>query len=194
MELMSDMVDRRSLRQAPHKVAEASRLCSLAPMAGPRKPRSRPGARGFTVLEMMVVISIIVILTAMVIAVGMSVKTNSQRKLTTVTLKALQTLYTSYLQEMGRAANTSDANGSTVSTTLSFLTNAALMPQLKGSLNAIPASAFVSSTTVNDGFGNPIALVVSGAPHVPYFQSSGPNGTMGTTASPDADDIFSYDP
>ena len=121
------------------------------------------GPRGFTLIEMMVVIAIIVILAAAVIALGTALKANAQLKQTKVTLKALKALYTSYVQEMGGEAP--DIN--------TLVKNGLAMPQLKGSLSSLPSNALNYSTStnsyvVNDGFGFPIVY----APMAPPAASS----------------------
>jgi len=150
--------------------------------------------RGFTLIEIMVVIGIIVVLVAVVIAVGSSVKTKGQVSQTKIILKGLTAIYESYLLEGATAQTTTGAGP--VNT---LITNALQMPALKRAVSALPQSAIQNTGTlaapvyqVNDGFGNAIQFVyvsTAGATRSWYFQSAGPNGSMG-----DADDIYSYDP
>ncbi len=116
---------------------------------------------------MLVVVSIIVILASVVIAVGVAVKTNSQRAQTKVTLKALMTLYNSYVQETGTTAASTDTNPA------NFISIARQMPQCAKAINALSAAINPSNSTVVDGFGNLIVMQNSMG-RAPAFQSYGP--------------------
>ncbi len=148
--------------------------------------RSKQSVRaGFTIIEILVVVSIIVILVAMVIAVGAGVKSSAQRNQTKLTLKAMKAVYDSYVLETGQSDTTNQAAPV-------FLSVAASMPSLSKAMNAMPANSY-SNGAAYDGFGNKIFIANTTTKGV-YFQSAGPNGVMGTQATPDSDDMFSYDP
>jgi prepilin-type N-terminal cleavage/methylation domain-containing protein len=143
-------------------------------MANARQTRT---ARGFTLIEILVVISIIIILVGTVLAIGAQVRVKSQIHQTKVTLKALDSALKEYMATGG--AEPADAS------TTDFVTKFNTIPACKRILGGLPGGG-----TVSDGFGNAIIYHQATSMSKPgYFQSNGPNGLPN-----DSDDIFSYEP
>jgi prepilin-type N-terminal cleavage/methylation domain-containing protein len=147
--------------------------------------------RGFTLIEILVVISIIIILVGTVLAIGTQMRTAAQIRQTKVTLNTLKLAMKDYLD----AGNPEPADNSATDYYTKFLS----VPSCKKVLSGMPA-AQNGGTQVLDAFGNAIIYRASAAGKQWYFQSAGPNGVMGyvpksdgTTVPPDNDDIFSYD-
>lgn len=139
--------------------------------------------RGFTLIEILVVISIIIILVGTVLAIGTQMRTAAQIRQTKVTLNTLKLAMKDYLD----AGNPEPLDNSATDYYTKFLS----VPSCKKVLSGMPAAG---GTQVLDAFGNAIVYHASSAGKQWYYQSSGPNGVMGTITVPDNDDIFSYDP
>jgi len=144
-----------------------------------RVPRTIIRRRGFTLIEIMVVVAIIVILIGIVVAVGSYVKGSSQLKQTTTTFAALEGAMQDYLKDNPEPPPTkwfvalkSDAK------------TAATLETLPGYKNG----------QILDGYGSPIVYVpsttVNGTVKGGYFVSPGPDGRMGNAAD-DKDNLFS---
>lgn len=145
---------------------------------------SRSRKRGFTLIEILVVVAIIIILVAAVIAIGSYVKQNGQRGLTKTTLKNLEGM----LDEFKTLTD-----GNIPSSGENFANAFTKVPALQKQLGELPSGTVVienSNTKVKDGFGNNIELVVQSAQFPRTgFRSKGPNGKGG-----DTDDIYSWEP
>jgi general secretion pathway protein G len=135
--------------------------------------KNRPAARGFTLIEVLVVVSIIVILAAIGLAVGVQVKRTASERATKATLEVLDQAMMTYLKD------NKDPGGAW----LTALQAAGLMP----------TSVKIASGTVNDGYGNPILYEHPANQPNGFFHSYGPDGKTGLQGSTDysADDLFS---
>lgn len=157
---------------------------------------------GFTLIEVLVVISIIVILMAITIAVAQEVRQNSEVNLTKATLKDLQDGLSAYRGKTHQVPPNMAA----------FLTDYQDLYAYPGGirpniLSKIPQELIVAGpiTTpygtpqgvagVNDGFGDAIIYVPTGA-NAPYFESGGPPAApaAGTSVPSYPDPIYSYSP
>jgi prepilin-type N-terminal cleavage/methylation domain-containing protein len=146
--------------------------------------------RGFTLIEVLVVIGIIVILVSIVIAVGAAVRSSSQRSQTMSMLRILDGLYAHYRDttnnDMSFALNHATTSPYPVDpyvTLQQFLFSASKFPDMNKTLLAFgsaytPASSnYVEQMggtpsvgdppSLIDAFGNPMAMVV-------YSDNSGP--------------------
>ena len=149
---------------------------------------NRGGARralGFTLIEVMVVVAIIIILIGAVIAIGAQIRTSSMISTTRGALQNLEQASAQYKLETG----------------IDFAPTSASDIYVK--LMAVPSCQKIvlklnqqliddSNKLILDSWGNAIqykAMGASGAPPLRgYFYSRGPNGVDG-----DADDILSTD-
>jgi prepilin-type N-terminal cleavage/methylation domain-containing protein len=132
---------------------------------------ARGSARGFTLIEVMVVVGIIVILAGIMVAVGVAVKRTAAERSTKAALTTLDSAMTLFLKD-----HPEPSTANWLAALQSYPDSAAVLRKLKA-----------TSTGVPDGYGNNIKYI----PSVPgvkpgYFQSSGPDGQMGNT-----DDLFS---
>jgi prepilin-type N-terminal cleavage/methylation domain-containing protein len=179
--------------------------------------------RGFTLIEMLVVIAIIMILMAVLVAVGSGVRDNANRRNTLAQLKALDGLMKDYLAE-GNAEPQPPASWPYTSIdigTWSPTINPASDPyNWLAAMKTSPTIAkklgvFKIETDSNwpktgpdheimtDGYGSAIRYVPS-TDHAPgYFLSSGPDQRFNKTdmtkvrpgtEPPRPDDLYSYDP
>jgi len=138
----------------------------------PRNPRR---ASGFTLIELMVVIAILLILAVVVLAVGSNVKQRAQINKTKTTLTALQGILDDYERDTTVSYNI--VNKDSTAYVASFLA----YPKTK---DAITRLITPGSNVVNDGFGRPIQIV-----NTPKrgFMSLGSSGNGG------GDAIYSWD-
>ncbi len=176
------------------------------PPASPRRIASRPGTgpRGFTLIEMMVVVAIIVILAGLTIVVGVQVKRYSQEKATNLTLSILAHDMSDYLTKGNaepamNAAFAGNPTGGTAPTT-GWQTDLLLYDT---TLQSQPTS---STGVIVDAYGNPIQYIPTGwvatvsgttvkfvasvgAPG--HFVSYGPDGKFEPTGT--SEDLISPD-
>ena len=181
-------------------------------------------SRGFTLIEVMVVVAIIVILMAITVSVGISVKANAAIRSTHATLKSLEGMMKDYLAT-GSPEPTVQAWSGTAPYLTSNPTRAYAQtspasdvygwvlllqadPRFAKQLNNLTKSsdsAPTPHTVILDAFGTPIRYV----PFDPttkkegYFVSAGPDRVFATEnpsqyspalASGTNDDLYSYDP
>jgi prepilin-type N-terminal cleavage/methylation domain-containing protein len=144
--------------------------------------RRRQTGRGFTLIEVMIVVGIIVILAGIGLAVGLGVKRQSSDQVTKTTLKALDMAMGAFLKDHPEPKDLppDDKN---------WLKGLQLTGQL-------PKSLKTSATGVQDGYGNDIHYIpafskpstIKGWTAKPtgFFWSYGPDGAAGGD-----DDIFS---
>ncbi len=138
--------------------------------------RRRGGPSGFTLIEVLVVMAIIVILVAGVVTVGLSIRQTAQRRSTMATMTMLDGMRADYEVRVGKAPQTGTG----------FWNDFVLYPDFKSKLTGLGTAYFDPSRGVLDGFGNPISFVTSPREG---FQSNGPDGQPNTT-----DNIYSWDP
>jgi prepilin-type N-terminal cleavage/methylation domain-containing protein len=133
------------------------------------KPKFREARRGFTLIEVLVVVSIIVILAAIGLAVGLQVKRSAADHATKETLDALDGAMILFLKEHPEP------------------TDATWLNALQAS-NMLPGSIKSSGGPVLDGYGNAIHYEPSNPPAKPtgFFHSYGIDGTANTD-----DDVYS---
>lgn len=134
--------------------------------------RQRIGTRrrGFTLIEVMIVVGIIVILAGIATVVGVQVKRSAAERSTKATLDTLDQAMGVFLKD-----HPEPAAGTTAFVKALQATNPNVIKNLKG------------TTTVLDGYGKPIYYLPSSPGKPGYFQSFGPNGLQG-----DQDDLFSH--
>jgi prepilin-type N-terminal cleavage/methylation domain-containing protein len=169
----------------------------------------RTGSRGFTLIEMMVTVGIILVLATLLLTVGSSVRRNSQITTTRAELKALEGIAEQFERE------TSQPLGVVAGVTkCTFYDNAGQGPGAKDTNSAAPnfveilyrypatkdqlvnlvgdklhIDPTLGKSYILDGFGYPIHFVpVGGNPFssgtaatAEYFRSSGPDGTTDWT-------------
>jgi prepilin-type N-terminal cleavage/methylation domain-containing protein len=169
-----------------------------------RRPSPTSGRRrGFTLMEILVVIGIIVALAAISIFVGSAVKKQSTRKATLATLTTLQHVLDEYLKDNNPepglvnpvAASPAPAPlpgkpTNPQSDVVNYVL--ALRATAGAKVDKIPMGDSGTYKTFLDGFGNPIHFVPSTEPNNPvhraYFFSPGPDGVADND-----DDISSLD-
>ena len=154
--------------------------------------------RGFTLIEILVVISIIIILVGTVLAVGTQMRANAQVKQTRATLQALNSALIAYMADGNAEPNGADptiALSGQLGTAIIFTQFVADLQSSASSKKVIlslpMASYGAGGRSINDGFGYAILYMKSNTAtgRAGYFQSAGADGVMGT-----GDDLFSYDP
>ena len=147
----------------------------------------------FTLIEMLVVIAIIVILVGSVVAIGNNIRANSQIRQTKLTLQLLDQAAEAYRMSNGGVEPGPSGTAVIVSNSdFGFRSS----PEAMRILQKLPPAVWSGSSAFYDAWGNAIQYVQAGYTTAilrGYFQSAGPDGQMGTPASPNADDIFSYD-
>jgi general secretion pathway protein G len=132
------------------------------------------GRRGFTMVEMVVVVGIIMILAGVTVAVGVALKRKGADALTRTTLKSLD-------GAMGELLKSSpEPNDLNWYRALQSLPDGAKVLKAQGPRN--------TGSAVLDGYGSPIHYIPSAPPTKPmgYFWSYGSDGVPST-----ADDVFS---
>jgi type II secretory pathway pseudopilin PulG len=174
-------------------------------------------ASAFTIIEILVVVGIIVILAAITVSVGSSVKTNAAIRSTHVTLKTLEGVMKDYLAA-GNPEPTPPATwpyptttppGSYAPTTpasdpINWVIALRANPEYSKKLDALPHGQDIAATpnvVILDAFGTPIRYVPynSTTKKEGYFQSAGPDRLFTTESSPPTpaplpDDLYSTDP
>ncbi len=164
---------------------------------------------GFTLIEILVAVSIIIILAGITVAVGNGAIKNAKIKKTLALLKTVESIVEKYETDTGTklVTNSTGVVGTTFPSSTAEPTDnyAAILnryPATKEMMAKLGSSVSVSSTgyvTIRDAWGNPINFFPSGwggATRM-YLRSSGPDGQSDFTDSSKAvnnDDIFSYEP
>ena len=160
--------------------------------------RNGPRRKGFTLIEILVVISIIIILVGTVLAVGTQMRANAQIKQTRATLQALNSALIAYLADGNTEPNGADptlalgGQRGTPAIFTQFVSDLQGNNSTKMVIFSLPMGSYgVAGKSINDGFGYPILYMKANTTNgrAGYFQSSGADGVMGT-----GDDLFSYDP
>lgn|GEM_PF-3293006 len=161
-------------------------------------------ARGFSIVEMVVVLIIVGILIGMGYAIGAKVRESSEVALTRTELSVLSS-------ELVRLEHRTGVVPPNMAAFLQEDQQMYLQPGPKGGwivgrclINQLPLSVLVQGTmagpggsqvvyvaAIRDGFGTPIKMVASPlqSPRAPFFFSAGPDRTYFTP-----DDIYSYSP
>jgi prepilin-type N-terminal cleavage/methylation domain-containing protein len=151
----------------------------------------RRAGRGFTLIEVMIVVGIIVVLGAIALAVGMQVKRSAAETATKTTLKALDLAMGAFLKDHPEPPDV-PPNDTT------------WFPALQAT-GHLPKTLKIVGNNVQDGFGNNIHYIPANQiPFIgttPYpgwtakpngiFWSYGPDGVPGPSSSGPGDDIFS---
>lgn len=130
---------------------------------------------GFTLIELMVVIAILLILAVITLAVSSNVKQRAQINKTKFTLNILQGILNEYERDTGTVFNITEND-----TTL-YVTTLKNYPKTKDSIAKMLAE---NGNEVNDGFGRPIQIITNPKRG---FMSTGPSGPGGS------DPIYSWD-
>lgn len=167
-------------------------------MANRRIARRRAG-RGFTMIEIMIVVGIIIILAGIGIAVGLQVKRSSADQSTRATMEALRGAMGLYLKEH---AEPSDGRTAWFQALQSYPSTKVLLDNMKLHYTSPQPNSGVAPVPdgVYDGYGNQIeyrrskaATATSPAQTNGYFVSGGPDGNIGLVNGVNygADDIFS---
>jgi prepilin-type N-terminal cleavage/methylation domain-containing protein len=125
---------------------------------------------GFTLIEILVVVSIIIILLGAVVAIGSNIRNSSYAR---ATQGILQTL--AQAAKQFRDTTKKEVSGG-------YLGDFKSVPQCLQIINRIPASN-VTGSTVLDAWGNAIIYNTSTSANLPegYFQSIGPDGIANNT-------------
>jgi prepilin-type N-terminal cleavage/methylation domain-containing protein len=147
-------------------------------MTNQTRARRRAG-RGFTMIEIMIVVGIIVILASIGLAVGLQVKRSSADQSTKATLKTLDMVMSGYLKDHPEPSVIDD--------------DKEWVKKLQAAGN-LPTSLKFSDDKqkVLDAYGNPILYVPSKANQPNgFFKSCGPDGVKDDLANRGNDDIFS---
>jgi general secretion pathway protein G len=143
--------------------------------------------RGFTLIEILVVVAIIVILVGAVIAIGSNIRSSSMRQATQGELQALEAAAEAYRLERGDLP-ASFGDG----TYFGILMSDPASRKAVQKINPVLFDDAKNPTRVNDSWGNRIQYQPAGPNGSPplrgYFFSCGPNGSAN-----DADDIRSGD-
>jgi prepilin-type N-terminal cleavage/methylation domain-containing protein len=182
---------------------------------------SRPaGRRGFTLIEVMVVIAILVILAALLVAVASGVIGTSKGRQTHATLHVLDGVMQTYLKDgnpepddpnlSGYSANTDMQKTNPVSDATRWVKalradpdGAKGLSQLKSANVPDPDVPNAIATVIVDAWGTPIRYVPydKDTKKSGYFESAGPDGQFLTTTDPPPapaklppDDLYSTDP
>lgn len=177
--------------------------------------------RGFTLIEIMMTVAIIVILMAVVIAVSSNVMRNAQENQTKVTLKQLVGIASAYERDTGLSLISTgptsplatyagvspfDDNGSESPpyiNTAAFIKAVGALPELNKQLVAMGTKIYVIDPSdpkknrmiVLDGFQQQIRFRTVGTPPTSYyFSSDGPDGIINTASKTSLDDIVSNQP
>ncbi|MCL2639902.1 MAG: type II secretion system GspH family protein, partial [Phycisphaerales bacterium] len=154
---------------------------------------------GFTLVELMIAITIIALLGGIITAVGLSAQVNAKRRTTRVTLKALDVIMKEYIDAGNPEPIAPPPNDEAMQTTYwvkALRASPDIAKKLSGYVKDKDNSGvmvvfdsfgtpikYVRATTVNsDGTGN---IIKPG-----YFQSAGPNRAFENPG----DDLFSTDP
>jgi prepilin-type N-terminal cleavage/methylation domain-containing protein len=127
--------------------------------------------RGFTLIEIMVVVSIIIILAAIGLGVGAAVRRAGADRQTKTNLDTARQVMSEYLKNH---AEPSAANAI-----------AALLAQDRTAILSLPG-ATKNPPEIDDGYNNAIQYVPGSSGRPGYFRSPGPDGQPNT-----ADDVFS---
>ncbi len=160
--------------------------------------------RGFTLLEMMVVLAVIGVLISIGIAVAAQVLQTSDRKLTMMELHDLNdallllehrtggqpTSIVDFLTQYQRMYIYQDSNG-VWRQRPNLLTELPQNLVVSGQISVPNGGTMRGIMQVNDGYGHQLLLFASTLqnPHAPCFISAGPDGYYNTP-----DDLHSYDP
>lgn len=159
--------------------------------------------RGFSLIEMLTVLLVISILAGIALAVGTEVTQSSQRSLTGVELKNLQSALDTYRHKTGLIPPTMSSFLTAYQALYAYQDSSNLWHERANVLTNLPANMVVSGTItmplggtmsaitqVNDAYGDAIEYIpyASINPHTPFFVSFGPSRVVG------AGNIYSYDP
>jgi prepilin-type N-terminal cleavage/methylation domain-containing protein len=130
--------------------------------------RRRRAGRGFTLIEIMIVVGIIVILAGIGLAVGLQVKRSSADQQTKATMKALDGAMGAYLKE------NKEPGSDWFQALQSYPDSKRVLQSLK-----LHFSAAAVPDGVLDGYGSMIEYMKSNPPKQPngFFRSKGSDGT-----------------
>ncbi len=139
---------------------------------------SRP--RGFTLVEILIVISIIVILVATVMAIGTNIRAGAQIRQTKLTLTTLQAALDKYINEGNAQPGDNSATD--------FVGKFRSTPDIWKVVEKLPTQGSGASVSFNDGFGTPIKYFTGNSTSAGaiknqsdkngYFVSGGPDGII----------------
>lgn len=149
--------------------------------------RQRDNRQGFTLIELMVVITIMVILAAIAVGVGMYANSESMKKQTQTTEKIALHLAQSYCEITGSYPTSVAALVSAIS--FSGTTTNDKYATMRNQLRNMSRDTFNGSNTFYDAWGRALQYSSTGSVSGgPLFTSAGHNGVFG-----DKDDIRSDD-
>ncbi len=160
------------------------------------RPASRPAGRGFTLVELMIVLFILGVLVTLVVSVGRYVLNESSKQKTAAALKLLNSALLEYHEQKGAYPDDTDPNGKTPSfdgDDEKALRNAAIysskgmvheLMEVKASkafLDDLPADMINRAEGyVKDGWDRPMAYLPDGGmANRPVVISAGPDGEYG---------------
>ena len=141
--------------------------------------------RGFTLIEIMVVVAVITVLASIAIFMGIQMKRGSAEKATKATFSTLDSAMGIYLKDNREPTLVEDTI---------WVLSLKSFPASAGAIKGLKFSE--DGTKVLDGFNNPIVYHPSNTPPLnsPHglFQSYGPDGLTGAKSSkPAEDDMYS---
>lgn len=133
-----------------------------------RKSLMRSRMLGFTLIEILVVVSIIIILLGAVVAIGSNIRNSSYTRATQGTLQTLNSAARAYREITKKEP------------TAAYYTEFKSIPECLKHINRLPPSA-IGSNTVLDAWGNSIDYIPAGALPEGYFRSVGADGIANNT-------------
>lgn len=154
-------------------------------MSPPRNSRNVASPRGFTLLELLVTIVIILILLGIGVEVGPAVLSRGgEEQVTKMALLNAQQLLEEFV-----AKTNADVSSTSYNTTAKLMTAIANVSALKSRLATLPPDVFYAVSggySMKDGWGNELYFNYNGTSSTvlpsssgPYFASMGPDGAWG---------------